>query len=209
VEDSIGYLELIEVIKDSGYSRIPVYKDNFDHVVGILYAKDLLGYLSEGDDFNWLELVRSNVLYVPEAKKIDDMLKEFQRQRNHMAIVVDEYGGTSGIVTLEDIMEEVVGEIRDEFDEEEELEYEKLDDLNYIFDGKFLLSDFCRVIGKDISMFESVEKDADSLAGLILELVGQFPKPGSEHWFDGYKFKVVKLNKRRIEKIHVTLPSAS
>lgn len=206
VENNISYQELLEVVKESGYSRIPVYIDDFDHIVGILYAKDLLGHLREADDFEWHKLVRSNVLYVPEAKKIDDMLKEFQRQRNHMAIVVDEYGGTSGIVTLEDIMEEVVGEIRDEFDEEEELEYEKLDDLNYIFDGKFLLSDFCRVIGKDLSMFESVEKDADSLAGLILELVGQFPKQGSEHWFEGYKFKVVKLSKRRIEKIHVTLP---
>lgn len=206
VDASINYKELIEVIKESGYSRIPVYIDDFDHISGILYAKDLLGNLSEDADFKWQELVRSNVLYVPEAKKIDDMLKEFQRQRNHMAIVVDEYGGTSGIVTLEDIMEEVVGEIRDEFDEEDELEYEKLDENNYIFEGKFLLSDFCRVIGKDISMFESIEKDADSIAGLILELVGQFPKQGSEHWFEGYKFKVLQVSKRRIVKIHVTLP---
>ncbi len=206
VDFRIGLSELLEVIQESGYSRIPVYENDFDNVTGILYVKDLLGHLQDPDDFEWQELIRPDVHYVPEAKKINDLLKEFQRERLHMAVVVDEYGGSSGIVTLEDIMEEVIGEIKDEFDDEVEVVYKKIDDFNYLFDGKTLLNDVCRIVGIDTNTFDDVKGEADSLAGLILEIRGQMPKPDAEIVQGAYKFKVVAVNKRRIEQIVVTLP---
>lgn len=201
------YQELLDMIRTSGYSRIPVYNEDFDHVTGILYAKDLLGHLRKTNDFEWQALIRPNIFYIPEAKKIDDLLREFQKQRLHMAIVVDEYGGSSGIVTLEDIMEEIIGDIRDEFDDEVEVEYRKIDDFNYIFEGKTLLNDVCRVIGLDTSSFDEVKGDADSFAGLLLEIKGHIPKKGTEIIFPPYRFKVEAVNKRRIEEIRITLPS--
>lgn len=206
VDEEIGYRELLGVVRESGYSRIPVFREDFDHVAGILYVKDLLGNLDESDDFRWQELVRPSVLFVPEAKRINDMLKEFQSSRMHMAIVVDEYGGTSGIVTLEDILEEVIGEIRDEFDDEEEVEYRQLDAYNFIFEGKTLLNDVCRVLGIETSTFDKVKGDSDSLAGLILENSGQLPKTGADYQIQGYTFKITAVSKRRIEEIQVTLP---
>ena len=205
VDFQSSYKELIQVLKESGYSRIPVYNEDFDHITGILYAKDLLGHLEEAETFEWQELLRTEVLYVPESKKIDDLLKEFQAKRLHMAIVVDEYGGTSGIVTLEDIMEEIIGEIRDEFDDEIELDYQKIDDYNYIFEGKTLLNDVCRVIGVDTNTFDDIRGDADSLAGLILELLGRFPRKGIELKQMGFTFKIIAVNKKRIEQIKITI----
>ncbi len=208
VNISIGYPELLKVVRDSGYSRIPVYEEDFDNVKGILYVKDLLGHLNESEDFRWQDLIRSNVLFVPESKKIDDLLKDFQRQRLHMAIVVDEYGGGSGLVTLEDIMEEIIGDIKDEFDDEQELFYHQIDKRNFVFEGKTLLNDVCRVLGIRISDLDDVKGDADSLAGLILELEGLLPPQGTTVKIKDYSFKILSVDKRRIISIQVTLPES-
>ncbi len=206
IDFRVDFHELLKIVKDSGYSRIPVFDEDFDNITGILYGKDLLGYLDEGADYEWQVLIRTNVMYVPEAKKINDLLREFQLQRMHMAIVVDEYGGSSGLVTLEDIMEEVIGEIKDEFDDEVEVNFQKIDDFNYSFEGKTLLNDVCRVIGVDTETFNSVKGDADSVAGLLLEMTGQIPKVGAEVSHEAYKFKIISVNRRRIEQIQITLP---
>ncbi len=200
------YHELLKVVKDSGFSRIPVYETDFDNITGILYVKDLLSHLQRDADFEWQSLIRTNVLFVPEAKKIDDLLREFQRQHLHMAIVVDEYGGTSGLVTLEDIMEEIIGDIKDEFDDDFEVDFQKIDDYNYIFDGKTLLNDVCRQVGLDTTTFDEVKGESDSLAGMILEMLGRLPKEGEEIGYNDFKFKIVKVTNRRIEQILVTLP---
>ena len=183
-----------------------MYEDDFDNIKGILYVKDLLLHLNEGDQFAWRELIRQDVKYVPEAKKINELLTEFQQERTHMAIVVDEFGGSGGLVTLEDVMEEVIGDIRDEFDEEIEVEFEKIDDYNYIFEGKTLLNDLCRVIGISTDTFEEV-KGADSVAGLILELLGRIPRKNIEIKYKVYRFKIVAVNPKRIEKVKITLPN--
>lgn len=201
VSKEISYGDLLKVIQDSGYSRIPVYEEDFDNVLGILYVKDLLGFLNEDEDFNWTEQIRTNVLYVPESKKINELLKEFQTERMHMAVVVDEYGGSSGIVTLEDVMEEVIGEIKDEFDDEQELEYRKINEHTFIFEGKTLLNDVCRVIGEDTTLFDDVKGDADSIAGLLLEISGRLPKKGLTIPIGNIKFTVIAVTKRRITKI--------
>ncbi len=206
VDFRIQFNELMKVIRESGFSRIPVFDEDFDNITGILYVKDLLGHLEEKKDFEWQVFIRPNVLYIPEAKKINDLLKEFQKQRLHMAIVVDEYGGSSGLVTLEDIMEEVIGEIRDEFDDAKEVDFRKIDDFNYIFEGKTLLNDVCRVIGVDTNTFDEIKGEADSFAGMILEIVGQIPKVNREIPYNQYQFKIVSVTKRRIEKIKITLP---
>ena len=208
VDFRIDYHDVLSVIRESGYSRIPVYDNDFDNVTGILYAKDLLSHLNEGRGFEWQSLIRTDVYYVPEAKKIQDLLKEFQQQHLHMAVVVDEYGGSSGIVTLEDIMEEVIGEIRDEFDDEVEVVFKKIDDFNYLFEGKTLLNDVCRIVGIDTSTFNDIKGEADSLAGLILEITGIMPKPDEEFLYKDFTFKIISVNKRRIEQILFTLPKA-
>ncbi len=206
VDFRISYQELLEVAKSSGFSRIPVYDSDFDNVTGILYVKDLLGYLDQSPDWEWQQLIRTNLLYVPEAKKIDDLLREFQRKHLHLAIVVDEYGGSAGIVTLEDILEEIIGEIKDEFDDEKEVVYRKIDDYSYVFDGKTLLNDFCRIIGIDTETFDQIKGDADSLAGLILEHYGKFPPKDTLLEYNGFQMKVMAVNERRIEQIKITLP---
>lgn len=203
VEKDTPYDMLMNIIKESGFSRIPVYEEDFDKIDGILYVKDLLGHTDEDEQFNWQTLIRNNVLYVPEYKKIDDLLREFQLKRTHIAIVVDEYGGSAGIVTLEDIMEEVIGDIKDEFDEEEEVDYIKLSEGNYIFEGKSLLNDVCRIIGEDTDFFDSVRGDSDSLAGLIIEILGNIPKPDKEIKYNNIVLKIVSVTKRRIEKINL------
>lgn len=204
VELSTPFDELMKIVKESGYSRIPVYTDDFDSISGLLYVKDLLGYLGKSKLFNWQQLIKENVLYVPESKKINELLKEFQTQRIHMAIVVDEYGGSSGIVTLEDVLEEVIGDIKDEFDQEE-LEYAKLDDSNYIFEGKMLLNDVCRIIGEPVEAFDPIKGDADSLAGIILELFGKIPKTGKVIQHEKYTFRIIAATERRIERIKMTI----
>lgn len=200
-----NYKELLKIVRSAGYSRIPVHDEDFDNITGILYVKDLLEHLDEEMTYEWQELIETNVMYVPEAKKIDDLLKEFQQNRTHLAVVVDEFGGSSGIVTLEDIMEEVIGEIKDEFDDEVELNYQKLDDYNYIFEGKTLLNDVCRIIGVDTTTFDEVKGDADSLAGLILEIIGHIPKRERELKYNDYRFKIVSVDDRRIKEIQITL----
>ena len=208
VDATISYEELLNTARESGFSRIPVYNEDFDHVTGILYVKDLLGHLREAKGYDWQNLIRTNVLYVPESKKIDALLKEFQLERMHMAVVVDEYGGSSGIVTLEDIMEEVIGEIKDEFDDKEEVEYRKIDNLNYQFEGKTLINDACRIIGVETAIFDEVRGESDSVAGLILEMSGFIPKKGTEYFHDDFKFKAVEVGKRRIEQVLITLPNS-
>jgi putative hemolysin len=200
------YQELLAIVKESGFSRIPVYENDFDNVTGILYVKDLLGHLQEPPGFEWQGLIRTDVYYVPEAKKINDLLREFQQEHLHMAIVVDEYGGSAGIVTLEDIMEEIIGDIKDEFDDEIEVIYKKIDDHNYLFEGKTLLNDLCRIIGTDTNTFDAIKGEADSLAGMILEIRGQIPKVDVQVPYNGYTFKIVSVSKRRIEQILVSLP---
>ena len=197
--------ELLKQIKNAGFSRIPVYDQDFDNIHGILYVKDMIGYLEKENDFNWQNLIRVNILYVPESKKINDLLKEFQKERMHMAIVVDEYGGSSGIVTLEDVMEEVIGEIKDEFDIEQELDFKKIDDNNYIFEGKTLLNDVCRTIGEDTSTFDDIRGDSDSLAGLMLEIVGRIPKKDRKIIHKHITLTVQSVTKKRISKIKLTL----
>lgn len=200
-----GFDELLSEIRESRYSRIPVFKDDFDNVVGILYVKDLINNISEGKDYEWQGNIRTNVLYVPESKKIDELLREFQQKHLHMAIVVDEFGGSSGIVTLEDIMEQVIGEIKDESDEESEIDYVKIDDSNFVFDGKTLLNDVCRITGEDVDVFDTARGESDSLAGLVLENLGHIPKRNKEFILDKYKLKVISVSKKRIEKIKFTI----
>lgn len=201
-----SYSELLDIVNDAGFSRLPVYDEDFDNITGILYVKDLLDHLSEPPEYEWQELIRTDIMFVPESKKIDDLLREFQLNRTHMAIVVDEFGGSSGIVTLEDIMEEVIGEIKDEFDDEIELEYTKIDDYNYVFEGKTLLNDVCRIIGVDTSTFDAIKGNADSVAGLILEVLGKIPKKDREVKYNDFRFKIVSVDDRRIKEIQITLP---
>lgn len=204
LNDQMKFLEVLEEIKKNGYSRIPVFSENIDNVIGVLYVKDLLPYLDR-KSFNWLTLIREPY-FVPENKKLDDLLAEFQAKKNHLAVVVDEYGGTSGIVTLEDIIEEIVGDISDEFDDED-LIFSKLDDLNYVFEGKTTLKDFYRVVKiEDESYFEDQKGESETIAGFLLEIAGSFPKRGEEVLFKDYRFVVESLDKKRLKQIKVTLP---
>lgn len=204
-EEKTGFAEVMSMIKDNGFSRIPVYREDFDEVIGILYAKDLLGFSQEKDNYNWQQHIRENVIYVPESKKIDDILKEFQSKRLHMAIVVDEFGGSAGIITLEDIVEEVIGEIKDEFDDEEEVDFVKINDNNFIFEGKTLLHDVARVINVEKDAFDNYRNESDSLAGLLLDQLGRIPKKDKEIVIGMFKFKIVAVTKRRIERVHITI----
>ncbi|WP_236973860.1 gliding motility-associated protein GldE [Membranihabitans maritimus] len=203
IDEKTPFPEVYEIVKQCGFSRIPVYSGDLDNIQGILYVKDLLQYMDD-TDFNWQKILRKEVLYVPETKRINELLKEFQLERKHMAIVVDEYGGSSGIVTLEDIMEEVVGDIRDEFDMEEELDYKKIGKNTFEFDGKFLINDACRVLKIDSEYFDFYKGESDSIAGLLLEVLGRMPRKDEEIQFREYKFKVISVNKKRIEKIQLT-----
>ena len=202
----LPYMELLELVRECGYSRIPVYENDFDTVSGILYVKDLIPHLDKGNEFEWQKLIRTNLLYTPESKKINELLKEFQIERLHLAIVVDEYGGSSGIVTLEDIMEEVIGEIHDETDGDKEVEYEKIDNYNYIFEGKTLINDVCKIVGVETETFAGIRGDADTIAGMVLEITGMLPREKSELLLGGYKLKNLVVSKRRIKKIQITLP---
>ena len=200
-----SYSEVLKCIVENAYSRIPVYQENRDNVKGILYIKDLLPYLDRGDDFKWQNLIRP-AYFVPETKKIDDLLRDFQINRIHIAIVVDEFGGTSGLVTMEDIIEEIVGEINDEYDEEERT-YVKLADDTYVFEGKTLLSDFYKILKIDSDVFETVEGDADTLAGLLLELKGEFPSLHEVITYQYFRFEVLEMDARRILKVRVSICS--
>ena len=205
VSVELDFRELLDLIMDSGYSRIPAFSESFDNITGILYIKDLLPYLGKGRDFRWQELLRP-AFFVPENKKINDLLKEIQEKKIHMAVVVDEYGGTSGLVTLEDILEEIVGEISDEFDiEEEESFYEKIDKNNFIFEGKTSLNDLCKVLEIEPDSFDKVKGDSDSLAGLILELEGKIPDKMENIQFGRFVFKILEADHRRIKSVRVSI----
>ena len=198
-----SYENVLKCIVDNNYSRIPVYQDNKDNIRGVLYIKDLLPHLSKPANFRWQSLIRPPY-FVPETKKIDDLLREFQENKVHIAIVVDEFGGTSGIVTLEDILEEIVGEINDEYDEEEH-NYTKLDANSYIFEGKTLLNDFTKILNLPDDEFDDVEGDADSLAGLLLEIKGDFPAVHEILKYKRYTFEVLEIDERRISKVKVII----
>ena len=198
-----SYEDVLKCIVDNNYSRIPVYQDNKDNIRGVLYIKDLLPHLSKPANFRWQSLIRPPY-FVPETKKIDDLLREFQENKVHIAIVVDEFGGTSGIVTLEDILEEIVGEINDEYDEEEH-NYTKLDANSYIFEGKTLLNDFTKILNLPDDEFDDVEGDADSLAGLLLEIKGDFPAVHEILKYKRYSFDVLEIDERRISKVKVII----
>lgn len=190
---------VIDLIVESGYSRIPVYENTPDNVKGILYVKDLLPFLNEDKNFEWQSVIRQ-AYYVPESKKINDLLSEFQSKKIHMAIVVDEYGGTSGIVTLEDILEEIVGDISDETDEDE-ITFSKLPDGSFVFEGKTLLNDFYKITETDETEFEMARGDAETLAGLILELKGEIPKKNETIDFFGHLFTIIAADNRKIKKV--------
>lgn len=203
IEYSTSYNELLETIKESGYSRIPIYKEKVDDIVGLLYAKDLLAHLKKGNDFEWQQLIRENVFYVPETKKIDDLFQNFQTRHIHMAIVVDEYGGTSGLVTLEDVIEEIVGEINDEFDDEEERLFVRTAEDEYVFEGKTLLSDFVKEFELHASHFDSVKGESESLGGLMLELFSKMPMRGESKEFAPFEFIIESADRKRVKKVKV------
>lgn len=204
LDSKSNYEEVLALIRDSEYSRLPVYEGSIDNVKGVLYIKDLLRYLGEGKDFEWQKLIRP-AYFVPETKKIDDLLKEFQSKHIHMAIVVDEFGGTSGIVTLEDILEVIVGDICDEHDDEQKL-YTVLDSRNFLLEGKLALTDFFKIDKIEKEVFAEVEADADTLAGLILEIKGAIPVVGEKIEYNGYVFQIVSADSRRIKKVKLQIP---
>ncbi len=197
------YSEVIKQIIKNGHSRIPVYEDNIDTIIGILYTKDLIPHINK-KTFKWNKIIREP-FFVPENKKLDDLLKEFQEMKNHLAIVVDEYGGTSGIIALEDIIEEIVGDISDEFDDQD-LSYSKIDEYNYTFDGKTNLKDFLKVLQIENTEFEDNKNEAETLAGFILEITERYPKNKEIIAFKKYKFTIESIDKKRIKQIKVTLP---
>lgn len=198
-----SYDEVLQCVVDNNYSRIPVYQDSQDNIRGILYIKDLLPHLSKSAQFNWQSLIRPPY-FVPETKKIDDLLREFQENKVHIAIVVDEFGGTSGIVTLEDILEEIVGEINDEYDEDEK-NYVRINSNTFVFEGKTLLTDFYKVLKLDDETFAEVEGDADTIAGLLLEIKGDFPKLHEKIDYQHFSFEILAMEERRISKVKVVI----
>jgi len=200
----MNFEELLKFVKDAGYSRFPVIKDDFDHIVGFLYTKELLPFLKYDKHFKWKSLLHKP-FFVPETRKIDDLLRDFQERFTHMAIVVDEYGGTSGLITLEDIVEEIVGDISDEFDEKIEAEYKKLNDNTYEFNGKILLTDACRILHITTDTFDEVKADSDSLAGLFLEMSGKIPAVNEELIYKNFRFIVSELDSHRISKMKVVI----
>jgi len=195
------FSEVLEVVQKSGFSRIPVFAGSFDNVKGILYVKDILAHIQKDEKFRWQFLIRKPY-FVPEHKKSNDLLEEFQTRKNHMAIVVDEFGGTCGIVTLEDVLEEIVGEISDESDQEEVL-FQQLDDQTYMFEGKILLNDFCKVFGANVETLDEVRGEADTLAGLILEMKGEMPRKNDSLTYGRFEFRIDVVDSRRIKKIRV------
>lgn len=199
LDDKTSFENVLALIVETSYSRIPVYQGSKDNVRGILYIKDLLPHLDKNANFRWQSLVRP-AYFIPETKKIDDLLSDFQKSRIHIAIVVDEFGGTSGLVTLEDILEEILGDINDEYDDDDLL-FEQIDEKNYIFEAKMLMNDFCKVEGIDENAFKEISNEVETLAGLILELKGEIPKEGDIIDYKNYQFEVINADERRIEKV--------
>ncbi|HSD07783.1 gliding motility-associated protein GldE [Flavobacterium sp.] len=202
LEITESFASIYPKIIEKGFSRIPVYRDNIDQIEGVLFVKDLLPYINDAD-FDWITLLREP-FFVPENKKLDNLLKDFQSMKSHLAIVVDEYGGTSGLVSLEDVIEEIVGDISDEFDDEP-VNFSKIDDRNYIFEGKINLKDFFRIIDVDENLFEEKKGEAETLAGFILELLGNFPEKGEEIVFENCTFVIESVDQKRVKQIKVTI----
>lgn len=202
IENDESFSDVLKKVLEKGYSRIPVYRDNIDHIEGVLFVKDLLPHIDKAD-FEWTTLLREP-FFVPENKKLDNLLKDFQRMKSHLAVVVDEYGGTSGLVSLEDIIEEIVGDISDEFDDED-INFSQIDEKNFLFEGKIYLKDFYRIIDVDEELYEERKGEAETLAGLLLEILGNFPKKGQQIQFAKCTFTVELVDKKRIKQIKVTL----
>jgi len=203
IEYNCNFKDVISKIEALHYSRLPVYKNNLDEIVGMLHTKDLLLHLNENNQFEWQPLIRP-AYFVHEQKLIEDLMQDFRTKRIHFAVVVDEFGGTSGIVTLEDIMEEIIGDIRDEFDDEESIN-KKLDDFNYIFEGRFSINDACKAMGLPIDTFDSVRGDSDSVAGLVLEIAGEFPQINTVLVSGDFSFVPLEINKNRIDKVKIII----
>lgn len=206
VDAEIDFHELMDKINKSGYSRIPVFEETIDNILGILYIKDLLPHIDKDETFEWKALIRKS-FFVPENKKVDSLLKDFQKMRVHMAIVVDEYGGTSGLVTLEDLIEEIIGEINDEFDDTDTIFFQEIDSDTFIFEGKVSLNDFCKKLELDPQIFEEVKGESESLGGLLLELNSKLPKNGTKIPYENFEFTVLAVDSRKIKKVKVHLKS--
>ena len=204
IDVEIDFHELMDKVNKSGYSRIPVYEETIDRILGILYIKDLLPHIEKDETFEWKSLIRKS-FFVPENKKADSLLKDFQKMRVHMAIVVDEYGGTSGLVTLEDLIEEIIGEINDEFDDTDTLFFQEIDVDTFIFEGKVSLNDFCKKIDLDTQVFDEVKGESESLGGLLLELNSKMPKNGAKIRFKDFEFTILAVDTRKIKKVKVYL----
>ena len=198
---ALDFHELMDKINKSGYSRVPVFRETIDKVEGLVYVKDILPHIDKDEHFDWQKLIRQPY-FIPESKKIDDLLYDFQEKRVHMAIVVNEYGETEGLITMEDIIEEIVGDIQDEFDDEK-IDYTKVDDFTYIFEGKTPLNDVCRVLDLDLAEFEKVRGDSESIGGLLLELFGRLPNASEEISFERFTFRVLSADNKRIKKVRV------
>ncbi|WP_229248102.1 transporter associated domain-containing protein [Dyadobacter sandarakinus] len=198
----LNFHELMDRINKSGYSRVPVFKDDLDHIEGILNVKDLLPHIHLDEHFAWQKLMRP-VYFIPESKRLDDLMKDFQNKRVHMAIVVDEYGGTSGLITLEDIIEEIFGDINDEYDEDEEVNYTQVDENTYVFEGRVLINDLCRLLDLESDYFDEIRGNSESLAGLLLEMFSRLPRTGEITSHRNVTFKVQSADKKRIKKVRV------
>jgi putative hemolysin len=203
VEHQTSMQDLINTVEELHYSRLPVYKNNLDEIVGLLHTKDLLAHIDEPETYDWLTLIRTP-FFVHEQKWIEDLLQEFRAKRIHFAVVVDEFGGTAGIVTLEDIMEEIIGEIKDEFDDEESVN-KKLDDHTYIFEGKFMINDACKAMGLAVNTFDDIRGESDSVAGLVLEIAGEFPQANTVFESGDFSFVPLEINKNRIDKVKILI----
>ncbi len=203
IDHNLNFKQLIERLEDLHYSRLPVYKKSLDDVVGIIHTKDILQFIDEGDNFDWHSMLRQPY-FIHEQKMIEDLLHEFQAKRIHFAVVVDEFGGTSGIVTLEDIMEEIIGDIKDEFDDDD-IVNRKIDDSTYIFEGRTMINDACKIMHLPLDTFDEVREDADSLAGLVLEIAGQIPEVDDILTVGDFEFTIVEIEKNRIQKVKVTI----
>ena len=205
IEDKISFQEVLKVVIDSGFSRIPVYKESFDHVIGVLYIKDLIPYSKADKNIDWLPLIRP-AIFVPENKRINVILQDFREKKIHLAIVVDEYGGTSGIITLEDIIEEIVGEISDEFDKEiQQFKFKRISDESYLFEAKTPLNDFCKILDINDDFFDELKGESDSIGGLILELEGEIPAKGRKVTVKQFEFEIVNVDSRKINEVKVNI----
>ncbi len=199
-----NFHELMNLINKSGYSRLPVYKDTIDNIQGTIFSKDILPHIDKSEKFKWQSLLKES-FFIPETKKLDSLLLDFKEKRIHMAIVVDEYGGTSGLITMEDVIERIIGNVGDEFEQNESITHKKIDKSNYIFEGKSYLNDFCKTVGIDVSIFDDIKGESESIAGLLLEINGELPKVGDKIKYKHFTFTIIAVDMRRIKKVKVNI----